>query len=146
MSEQDSHNPTDPELDETLDSLLSKQVIPSKDFTQRILSGIQDDKIAKGPWIKPAHWLATIAATAAAAVITVGLTSTQSPSQIETYTEEQSIDNESLFLEFVEDPEFVDEMPNHTIESLLDENESLDAIDALLDQPQLIDINILLES
>lgn len=149
MSKQPSSQPeSDHSVDKALDALLAQQVRPSAQFTDRVIAEIQQDKVVQGPWQKMSHWIGGAATAAAAIAVAVGLSIVYTPQSDEAHPQSAASNSQNTnpFLEGELEPEFVEETPESTIDTLLDDNDALNTIDALLDQPQLIDLNILLES
>ncbi|MGB0372095.1 MAG: hypothetical protein ACPGN3_12240 [Opitutales bacterium] len=146
MSQQKQNNSDRSEADEIIDNLLAEQITPSKDFTARVLEEARESKVVTGPWQKTTHWMGGILTAAAAIAIAIGLSSVYSPnSSVSDFPTDLSLEA-NPFLEDLHDPELVDESPMNAIDSLLDNSEGLPSIDPLLEEPLLIDINILLES
>ena len=135
------------ELDATLDSLLAKQVEPTADFTARVFAEVRDTKVVQGPW-QQAKQCISIALTAAAAIsIAIGLNNIYSPDKGEAKLFIEDITSEvNPFLDNDGEEGLADEAPDHAIDLLLNDPDSLPSIDALLDEPMLLDLNMLLES
>ena len=148
MSQQPpKHDKQSTELDSTLDSLLAKQIEPSADFTARVLAEVRDTKVVQGPWQQAKHWIGGALTAAAAIAIAIGFSNANNPQSGET---ELSIDDITFeanpFLDSEGEVEFVDEVPIHAIDRLLEDSESTPSIDPLLDEQMLLDLNMLLES
>jgi len=135
------------EVDAVIDELFSQQIKPSKDFTARVLEEATANKVTQGPWHKPSSWIGGVLTAAAAIAIAFGLSHVYSPKSAATdYSAESIPEASNPFLENFQDSELVEESPINAIDNLLDHEEGLPSIDPLLDEPLLIDLNILLES
>ncbi|MEM7674008.1 MAG: hypothetical protein AAF212_11770 [Verrucomicrobiota bacterium] len=147
MSQQTNDHPENQsEVEEVIDSLLAKQVVPSEDFTSRVVNQARESKYVVGPWSRTHKWMSGVLTAAAAVAIAVGLSIVYTPHSGTTDITFESESETNPFLLDYQDPEFVDETPLNSIESLLDSPDSLPSIDPLFEKPLLIDINILLES
>ena len=135
----------DSEIDSRIDSLLSRKIEPSRDFTARVLSEIQDQKVIRSPWLNKSNWAGAIIAAAAAILFSFGI-NTSSSSSVTADPSNPTVERANPFLSDVLETDLLEETPFSTVDFIFDSSESLEGLDALLDEPELIDLYLLIES